>query len=356
MRRSILVLSALLVLGMATAPAASAKPPKDFVGVQDDHLLMADVNYQTANLSSMASLGVGTLRQPLLWHQIETSPGVVSFAGYDALVGKVSAHGIKMLGVLFGPPPWRTKTAKKGTCPPTSNSEFAAYAEAVARRYGSNGTYWSENPGVPKNPITAWQIWNEPNLGIYWCGKPNAKQYIALVKAARAGIKRADSKAEIVTAGIPQSKLGIPLLKYLDQMYRAGGRAAFDTLALHPYSKTVPELKRRITDVRKIMNKRRDRSAKIWVTELAWSDVGPGSRFRVGKVGQANRITGAFKLIGQLRKKMKLRGAIYVYWRDLPPYPPNYTDFWGLHTGLIRLDGSFKPAFYAFKKAISRLR
>src|SRR5687767_5079335 len=133
MRLSIL-LSVVLAIGLLMTPSAQAKVPKDFVGVQDDHLLVQDANYRTANLSSMSSLGVGTIRQPLLWHQIETSPGVMTFAAYDELVGKISAHGIKLLGVLFGPPTFRARTIKKGTCYPRKNSEFATYAAAVARR------------------------------------------------------------------------------------------------------------------------------------------------------------------------------------------------------------------------------
>jgi hypothetical protein len=354
--RRLLPLALLLAFSAFSASPAVAKVPKDFVGTQDEFLLPSDANYRTTNLSSMSSIGVGTVRHALLWSNIETSPGVYNFAAYDSLVGKISSHGIKQLATLFGPPKWRAKTPKRGTCQPTKFSDFGDYAARVAQRYGSNGTYWKENPGVPKNAITTWQIWNEPNLGIYWCGKPNAKQYVQLVKVARAALKKVDPKAEIVTAGLPESALGVPLLKYIDQMYKAGGGKAFDTLAIHPYSATIPELKKRLISVRKVMNTRGDRSGKLWVTELAWSDVGPGNKFRVGPAGQAKRITEAFKLIGAQRSKLNLRGVIYVYWRDLPPYPPNFRDFWGLHTGLVRQDGSFKKAFYAFKNAVSKLK
>jgi hypothetical protein len=177
-----------------------------------------------------------------------------------------------------------------------------------------------------------------------------------MLKATYRAVKAVDRKAEIVTAGIPQSKLGISLLKYVNQMYRAGAKRYFDTLAVHPYSATRRELSKRLRDVRRLMNRRHDRRARIWVTELAWSDVGPGSRFRAGAKGQGRAIRDAFRVIRTLRKRNRLRGAIYVYWRDLAPYPPNYKDFWGLHTGLIRRDGSFKPAYFDFKKAVTALR
>ncbi len=357
MTRLVRLLLTAVVAAALMAPLAEGKVRKDFVGVQDDYLLAADANYRTTNFSSMASIGIGTVRQAFLWREIERAPGVYDFSVYDEYVAKASAHGIKVLGVVFGPPRFRMKRGPaKFTCPPISNKAYADYAARLAKRYGSKGTFWRENPSVPKNPILTWQIWNEPNLRPYWCGKPNARQYVKMLAAAHKALNKADRKSETVTAGIPQSKLGIPLMRYLGQMYRAGGAKAFDTLAIHPYSKTVPELGRRLRAIRKLMNRRRDRSAKIWVTELAWSDVGPGSPFRVGKNGQASRISGAYRLIGKQRKRLKLRGAIYVYWRDLPPYPPRFRDFWGLHTGLLRQNGTPKKSFFSFKKAIGRLK
>jgi hypothetical protein len=262
-----------------------------------------------------------------------------------------------MLGVIFGPPAGLQKSGpSKYTCPPKSNAQFAGFAAALAARYGSTGTYWQEHPEVPKHAVTSWQVWNEPNLRPYWCGKPNARQYVSMLKATSPALKKADRKAEVVTAGIPQSKLGISLLKYVTQMYRAGGKNYFDTLAIHPYSRTVGELSKRLRDVRGVMNRHHDRGAKIWVTELAWSNVGPGSRFRVGTKRQGTLIRDAFRLVGRLRKSYRLRGAVYVYWRDLSPYPPNFKDFWGLHTGLLRRDGSFKSAYFDFKKAVAALR
>ena len=55
------------------------------------------------------------------------------------------------------------------------------------------------------------------------------------------------------------------------------------------------------------------------------------------------------------RANLNLRGFIYYAWRDGRPYAPRFKDFWGLHTGLLRANGSAKPAFAAFKKAVAGL-
>ena len=55
------------------------------------------------------------------------------------------------------------------------------------------------------------------------------------------------------------------------------------------------------------------------------------------------------------RSKLKLRGVVYYAWRDGAPYPPLFKDFWGLHTGLLSLTGSAKPALNAFKNTVAGL-
>ncbi len=34
-------------------------------------------------------------------------------------------------------------------------------------RYGPEGTFWEENPGLPYLPIRRWEIWNEENLATF---------------------------------------------------------------------------------------------------------------------------------------------------------------------------------------------
>jgi hypothetical protein len=76
----------------------------------------------------------------------------------------------------------------------------------------------------------------------------------------------------------------------------------------------------------------------------------------VGTRGQADRIRKSFDVIRRGRRRLRLRGVVYYSWRDARPYPPENKDLWGLHTGLLRLSGTFKPAYYAFKNSVERLR
>jgi hypothetical protein len=104
------------------------------------------------------------------------------------------------------------------------------------------------------------------------------------------------------------------------------------------------------------MNRRRDRRGRLWITEIGWGDRGARHRLIVGAAGQARRIRQALTTIGRDRRRKRLDGVVYFSWRDAPPYPPQYRNHWGLHTGLLRRSGVFKPAFEAFRDAAGRMR
>jgi exo-beta-1,3-glucanase (GH17 family) len=137
-------------------------------------------------------------------------------------------------------------------------------------------------------------------------------------------------------------------------MYAAGARGSFDTLGVNPYAPTASGLISKLKKIRGIMAKNGDIESSIWVTELGWSDVGPGSPFRAGKSGQAKRIKQGIAALKRSEASLKLRGFFYFAWKDGAVYRGG-KDFWGLHTGLLRKNGSRKSAFAAFKKAVAAL-
>jgi hypothetical protein len=358
LRLFLVVLLAAPAALIPTASASAAVPP-DFVGIVAEDVLGGDGGYRDSNLAQQSSIGVGLIRQTFDWSRIETSPGHYEFGFYDGYVAATASHGIRLLPILFNPPPFRSKhhSGGHGAYPPRRYGDLGRFGAALVRRYGPNGSFWAEHPSVPKTPIRSWQIWNEPNLPVYWRPRPNPAGYARMLRAARKSIKRADRGAEIVTAGMPESRLSpMPLTRYIARMYRAGAKRGFDTLAVNPYARGPRQLLSRFRAIRKVMNRHRDRGAKIWATEIGWSDVGPPSDFRVGPGGHASNVQRSLPLLASQRRRLGVRGVVYFNWKDAPPYPPNYKDFWGLHTGLLRVDGSPKPAFFAFRDAVARIR
>ncbi|HEY8769514.1 MAG TPA: hypothetical protein VIM03_03155 [Thermoleophilaceae bacterium] len=316
-------------------------------------------NYRSCTLNTQLAGGVSIIRQTFDWAAIERSRGSYDFSGYDSYVAALAEHRMRVLPVLFNPPGFRSsrphKHARKGTYPPKRFKDMGGFGAALVRRYGPRGSFWVSRPDLPKMAIRSWQIWNEPHLRAYWPTGPSPRKYTRLLKAAAKGIKRADRHAEIVSASLSQSTLSrYSVTSFVSGMYRAGARKAFDTLALNPYGKSPSGALRLVRSIRRLMNKRHDRGARIWVTEFGWATGGKSKKFRVSTKRQARWVPSLLGKLHRARRGLRLRGAIYYNWRDAKPYAPRYQDFFGLHTGLLKTDGSPKPAFRSFRKAARR--
>jgi hypothetical protein len=349
-----MLVGGLLVLLVAPASTAHARAPAGFVGMTSEDVMAGSPAYRAQTLATQRASGVQLLRQKFDWAIIESSPRHYELGWYDGFVLAAASHGIRVLPVLFNSPGFYARQRGNAFCPPRRMARMARFARALVRRYGPRGSLWRQNPGVRKLPIRSWQIWNEPNLRVYWCGRPRARAYARMLRIVGKSIRRVHRRAEIVTAGLPDSKLTgtVPLRRYIRQLYRGGAKRWFTTLAINSYARDRRELGRLLRGTRRLMNRRGDRRARIWVTELGWGDRGPRHRFIVGSRGQARRIRTSFAYVRRHRKGLRLRGVVYYSWRDSPPYPPTYKDMWGLHTGLLRLDGSPKPAYRAFRRAV----
>lgn len=355
MKRLIPILLPMAVALGAVAPAHAAAQ-SDFVGVVTDDAFAGTPKYRSKALTMQRKAGIGLIRLTFDWAAIEHTKGVYDFSLYDAKMAAAARNDMKILAVLFNPPPFHSARPKRraldGIYYPKSFAELGKFGAAVAQRYGPDGSFWAARPNLPKVPLTAFQVWNEPNLRHYWPTGPDARRYVALLKATGSRIRAVDPNAEIVTAGMPDSKISDPpLFAFLRQMYRAGAKGTFDTLAINAYARTVPLMMRLLSRTRKVMRQNNDRASGLWVTEMGWSDRGPGSTYKAGVEGQSRNIGRAIEAFARNRARLKLRGFVYYSWRDGKPYAPKFQDFWGLHTGLLNRRGRPKPAFTAFKRA-----
>jgi polysaccharide biosynthesis protein PslG len=340
----------------ATGPGCNASRRGRFVGLGGgdsfDH--PADAN---CVLGLQASSGVGYLRHDFRWEEIERSPGRYDFSGYDRWVRAVAAKRMGIMAILFGAPPFWVRTQGNYTYAPRSNRAFANYAAAVVRRYGSRGSFWRENPGLPKVRFS-YQVWNEPNLRQYWLPRPNPRRYTRLLKAAARAIKRVERRARILTAGLPNStqRGTMRYERFIARMYRAGGKSGFDTLAVNAYAPTARGVIGLLRSTRRLMRRYHDSRASLWLTEVGWGTGGPRHRFNLGSRRQAREISRLLRGLYRRRRGLRVRGLVYFGWQDRRPYPPRFQDMWGLHTGLFTLAGEPKRSYRVFRRIAPRLR
>ncbi len=362
-----------------TTPAADARPrkasadriaklgvrgpiprvPRSFAGViSDDALWGTDADPTRARtMGAITATGFGALRVPFLWSRFEPRPGRYDFDLYDGLMSQAARAGLRVIPVLFDPPQFRSSRpdtgGARGTYPPADNHAFAEFATSLVRRYGPGGDLWAARPELPRLPITAWQVWNEPNLRQYWPAGPDPAAYARLLRIVGPAIRRADPHAEVITAGLNESETGIPLSRFLAGMYRAGARGSFTTLAIHPYGPHSNSVIAQLERARTVLRRFRDR-AGIRVTEIGWATGGPAPHRRVSERAQAKLTRQTLARLLRLRKRYRLRGVCLFNWRDAPPYPGS-SDTWGLHAGLHSQDGRPKSVVGAVADLLRRV-
>ncbi len=182
MRRLVIATTLLICLALAGQARAATAPPS-FYGV------MAAQDPDSTEIARMGTGKVGTLRINFVWSAVQpTAASPLDFSYYDAIIGAAAQQGIRVLPTVYSSPLW---AAARDNYPPSKAhlGDFRNFVNQAAARYGSNGTFWSANPSIPKLPVTDWQLWNEMNSPSFWYRKPNAKQYVGLLRVFSPAIK-----------------------------------------------------------------------------------------------------------------------------------------------------------------------
>jgi hypothetical protein len=343
MARTLCIAAALAALiagcGGDDSSKEAAKPPSNatanakdesFLGIYADDVFFGDVAYKRQQLARQRKAGIELIRQPFAWDEFEKNP-----ARFDEFVAETARAGIAVLPTVLGPEPGAGPSG--GTHgpmkPPPDNAAYARYMTALIDRYGPKGSFWSEHSDLPPKPIRSWQVWNEPNIGAFWGGKPDPRAYAELLKTAAAAIRKADPDAEVVTAGLPTSHLGIPGAEFAPAL--DGG--TYDTIAVHPYAPTPDAVVKRVDAIRRVAP-----GKKVWVTEVGWGTGGKPGPLTVSEQKQAEYIAETVK---RLRVE-KVRGVVVFQWRDPKPFPGR-RPIWPYYAGLLHEDGAPKPALAA---------
>ena len=155
-----------------------------------------------------------------------------------------------------------------------------------------------------------------------------------------------------MAGSLSYSRGGVSPVRYLARLYRARGRRYFSVIAIAPSARNTTRLLRRARALRRVMLRRRDRRGKVWITALGWSDRGARSSLRVGRKGQAKRVSRVLRLLVRDRRRLALRGVAYVAWRDRRAHKRS----WVNNAGLLNRRGRRKPAYSAFGRGVRPFR
>jgi hypothetical protein len=317
-----------------------------------------------------AGLGARWARVNINWGTLEAKRGAYSEAyleRLDATVDALAARHVKVIITTYSMPVW-AQDRYWWTHPPAGYDDgpqsFYAIREGALPDYANLGQFLATHFA---GRVHALESWNEPNLWSYIYPQRTAddgffgpRTYLRMLRAYRTGIKRAHTGVKVVAGAT--APVG------LDDRYRTspqrfarflkanGAAKLFDAYSHHPYVpggtffsapdqppnnfKTTVTLYNLRTLLRIFPGK------PFYLTEYGYNtrysaDYGG---FYVSEATQARYVRRAF-VMARRHPQVKVMIWYLLYDARADGTPAE----WGVYTGLRRLGGARKPAWYAFR-------
>ena len=265
-------------------------------------------------------------------------------AAVDRLIPAGVTQDIEFLPVLL-----RTRAQRGGPKPgqvaepPETERERATWRSRVrflAERYGPDGRFWRENPGLPYRPVRAWEVWNEPNLRQFWDRrKVDPREYGRLLRETRTALRGADPNARVVSAGLAARYAGA---RYLSTALAEAGPCSVDAIGIHPYAPTTRRAIAHLTDARRVADARGAVGVPLWTTEVGWKVGGRGYSNVPDARAQARELASFAVASDRLRNDLKLGPSFAFALRDRQNLKTGRVDS---TVGLRRADDRPKPAW-----------
>lgn len=352
----VLVVGALLLSGRDEKAGTTTPfpPPGALFGFNEGPQVDGVTPAQLAELADIA--GATSIRFPVDWRVVEPNRDAWNESGwayYAEAYGAALAEDLTPV-INFGfAPQWARDPGAPQACmdffacryPPSAemDDEWTEFASEVAKRF----------------PDAVLEVWNEPNLAIFWRPRPDPKRFAELQALAYEAIKARDDSILVLAGGLaaiqpssssiaPGGRDDVALRDFLSAAYDASPSIAesMDALSLHPYalngetgSGSAFDLA--FLNVREETTAQGDGGRPLWVTETGVPSTGDLA------VTEAEQMDALLELYDVLNGMSDVDG-IFIH-RLLPP-PTEAIGSTEHGYALIRAGspyGSPKPAFCA---------
>jgi hypothetical protein len=311
-------------------PALPAPPGEDY-GVNVNRLFN-DRTYVAAqiaaDLAAVHATGATLARTDALWEAAEPAAPVAGHHHYDwgfddQIAGSLAAHELTWLPIIDYSAPWAQSIPGQDHSPPRSAAAFAAYGAALAARYGTGGGFWRRHPGLAPVPVTAIEIWNEPDNGEFWTPSPDAGRYGALYLAAREAIDAVDPGARVIVGGLTNPTAFLPAMVQAQPTLRGH----VDGVAIHPYGSPAVVLTR-VRAARAALISLGMASVPLYVTEFGWTIHPPGALDYVPAARRPGDIVTTLTALGHLG--CGLAASLLYTWVTPERNPADSQDWFGI--------------------------
>jgi hypothetical protein len=336
----------------APAPGIPAQPPPaaEQFGANVGRLFN-DRSYTPAQigaqLAALRQTGATLARSDALWEATEPTPPVGGTHRYDwsfddSIAASLAAHGLRWLPIIDYSAPWAQSIPGSDHSPPSSAADYAAYAAALAGRYGPGGSFWSAHPGLPQEPIDTYEIWNEPDNSAFWTPSPDAAGYATLYLRARDAITAVQPGARVIVGGLTHPTAFIAAMLAASPTLRGH----LDGVAVHPYGANPLAVLAGVRAARLALDSLGIGSVPLYITEFGWTTHPPGALDYLPERLRPGYIERSLAALGHLDCGV---AAVLLYaWVTPERDRANPEDWFGIHPP----DGAPSPDTAAFAEGL----
>jgi polysaccharide biosynthesis protein PslG len=296
---------------------------------------------RAADYQAMGAAHSTWIRSDIGWEWLEPSPGVWDYSVFDPVVNDTKAAGMRYLAILHTVPSWANGGAGDYGLP-SNTALMQDYCYHAVKHYLPMG-------------VREYEIGNEVNLP-HPGWNPSGTNYTNLyLKPCVTGLRQAASELGLPVTVVFGSMAptdwsgGENQATFLSEAYGAGAGGWFDAVGWHPYTGgdtpyTSAHMNADPDALHTVMVGHGDGAKKIWATEYGQATGGPNS---ITESAQATLVTQAFTVWG---------GKSYagpMFWYSARDTGTSTTDR-EQHFGVLRYDGSQKPAYGTLQATLTR--
>jgi len=202
-----------------------------------------------------SSLGANYVRIDAKWTDLESENGNWDFSRYDEKIRLAAAEGQQIILILAysHPRAWRSEDGNARCIRPERVPLYLNYIKAVHERWG--------------DVVVGYEIWNEPNLHIFWEGSDD--EFFHLSKEAAQYLKNIAAQ-KLVAVGSIQLSPWICGMRYMRKFVKSGALGFADAISVHPYGSWIPSQAKWVAKTREFMDNHGYSDKKIWITEVGY--------------------------------------------------------------------------------------
>jgi hypothetical protein len=298
-------------------------------------------------LSALAATGATLARTDSLWELAEPSPPTGSGQHFnwgfdDHIVALLAAHGLRWLPILDYTAPWDRLQPGVLHSPPRSPGNFAAFAGALAARYGPDGAFWRSRPDLTPEPTETYEVWNEPDNPVFWAPKPDAAGYAQLYLATRAAIHDVEPGARVIVGGLTRAPAFLPALLAA----RPELAHSLDGVGLHPYGPGPAAVLAKVRRARHSLDSLGLGTVPLYVTEVGWTIHPAGALDFATARRRPRNIETTLAVLGHT--DCRISAVVLYTWVTPERDPRDKEDWFGIHPA----SGASTPDSRAFAAGI----